>query len=159
MTPVRFPAAPLLAVWRREAIRQGYIGQDARTAVNPGEGFDTFCRVIGLNEEAYYRAKRTGWISIEMADRITCALGLHPILVWPAAYNAWQPELPDETPRDRRPRIPSEALEQRHLERYGHLPEYRTTHHCVVCARNRKRLEKGIPLDAPLWPRRKEAAA
>lgn len=87
---MKFPAAPLLAVWERTAVAKGYVGVSSQVGKQGGsEGFAAFCAVIGIHENTYYRAKRTGWLSIRMADEVTCALGLHPILIWPAEYNRW----------------------------------------------------------------------
>lgn len=35
---------------------------------------------------SWYRARKQGWISLEMADEILCHLGLHPNDVYGAAW-------------------------------------------------------------------------
>lgn len=82
------PARPLLATLEREAIRQGYPGNQA-TAVNKGEGFAGFCEAVGICHRTVQRARAEGWIDLGTADRIAIALGLHPILVWPGEYETW----------------------------------------------------------------------
>lgn len=88
---VKFPARPLLAVWERIAIEKGYLGPRPALSGKAENhlGIASFCDVIGVGEQAYLRAKRDGWVTLGMADRVTCALGLHPILIWPGEYEAW----------------------------------------------------------------------
>lgn len=99
---MKLPARPLLAVLEREAIRQGYPGNQA-VGDTPGEGFKSFCKAIGIHAETVHRARDRGWLTLDMADRIAVALGLHPILVWPGEYEWWlgcEPP-PDPTERHR----------------------------------------------------------
>jgi hypothetical protein len=39
-------------------------------------------------QQAIYRAKRAGAVSVFAADRIACALGHHPVEIWPDWYEA-----------------------------------------------------------------------
>jgi hypothetical protein len=42
--------------------------------------------LFGGDEAVYrgfYRARRNGWLTPSMADRIACALGKHPSEIWP----------------------------------------------------------------------------
>jgi hypothetical protein len=88
---VRLPAAPLLAVFERAARAQGYLGREGWG--DSHNGMPAFCEMLGLTDAVYYRARREGTITVALADKIACALGLHPVLIWPA-------EWPVEAPKD-----------------------------------------------------------
>jgi hypothetical protein len=85
---VRLPSAPLLAVFERAAIAQGYPGDQA-VGDKRGEGLATFCLAVGICERTIQRARLVGTIDLGTADRIAVSLGLRPILIWPAEYNRW----------------------------------------------------------------------
>jgi hypothetical protein len=80
---VRLPAAPILKVLERAAKAQGYIGP-----TNDIPGLEGFVEMLGLEPRTIDRARKTGTISLVMADRLAIALKLHPIIVWPEEWEA-----------------------------------------------------------------------
>lgn len=56
-------------------------------------GLHAWCEERGLCSRTIYRARMSGRIKWDHADRIACALYLHPLLVWPTWVSA--PEVQD----------------------------------------------------------------
>lgn len=168
---MRLPARPLLTVLEREAIHQGY------------EGVNGFVEVVlGMSGQSITQIRQRGTISIEQADRLTIALKLHPILLWPAEYDAWLSEPPEDEDeadiqareiqahreRNRRYRA-GEKIGRVHLRtacpKAGHTRGRDDYGKCRDCTADRVRSayrrKVGIPVDAPLTVRgrsRKEVA-
>lgn len=86
---MKFPARPLLMIFDRAARSKGYIGTQEDSGGGTYEGVNTFADVIGVGRRAIQRARAEGWIDLGTADKIAVALGLLPIIIWPAEYNAW----------------------------------------------------------------------
>jgi hypothetical protein len=96
---MRLPAAPILKVLERAATAKGYVG-DQSVGETRAVGFSDFCTVVlGIPHETISRVRKRGVITVELADRIACAVGLHPILVWPAEWPVEAPE--DDEAADR----------------------------------------------------------
>jgi hypothetical protein len=54
-------------------------------------GLGTFCEVMSLPERQILRAKASGWMSFNMADKICCRLGVPTATVYPYEQGAlWE---------------------------------------------------------------------
>lgn len=126
---MRLPAQPLLAVFERAARRQGYIGS-LHDSTYPG--LQAFAETLGLEDVLNKHGRRRVTFAIEEADRIAVRLNLHPILIWPAEYNAWLGE-PDP------PAYVREIVSKRRYrrgERYQRKPAPEGWRPCLRCGSN-----------------------
>jgi hypothetical protein len=81
---VKFPFAPLEplidAKWQPATDRETCSGYAAKTA-----------RVLNVHTAMVGRWRREG-LNEQTADRVACALGYHPGLVWPEWWTDYKPE-------------------------------------------------------------------
>jgi transcriptional regulator with XRE-family HTH domain len=88
LSRVKFPTQPLREI--------------AQKRLRDGASLEEIANAMGLTEFAlgrvlYNRSRR--YISLSLADRIACALGLHLALLWPNEYaelESWESKFTDE---------------------------------------------------------------